>query len=360
MLKSLLLASTLATTLFVAATASAQESGAVFRSGLPFVLLLNAEEEPTSLTAWADIQPSSSSQIGGFFTTQLSAGGGTPPYFFEFSGSQPAGWTISGSTLAGTYTSIGDLAFAVTARDSATPPQTEPVSFSTTVVDAVPLSTSLGGGGFAVNEVVNRSGPAVVGNDGPASFALHSGSLPPGLELAANGAISGTVGAAGATGTAVIRVSDSYSHLDVSFPWSVTAPSAANTLPVGAQFKYGASWSALGDFAALRNGNLTTPVVNTLTVAFVMLDMGSSIEGNTVSVAANHDFTYRIVSSDTLTSVNLWGSTQSYSASSGAMTVNLGTPRSHRYVGIQILSTTGPGGIVGITELRYGKDGVIP
>lgn len=349
--------------------AVAQESGpAVYRSQLPAEIIFsgtppanggNNETPPVNpLEVSVDLSMPASLQIGTFFTTQLSAVGGTPPYTFSFSGPPPAGWAISGGTLAGIAGAFGELDFDIVARDSAMVPQSKAIGFATQVIDETPLAAVFDERVYLPGANINQPAPPVSGNDGNVSFAIHDGSLPDGLSISNSGVISGTVsGAAGSAGNAVVRISDSYSHLDVAFDWTISSPTAANTVPVGALFKIG-TWQVLGDYAALRDGNPNIAVVNLPATNHLVLDLGSSVEGNYIRVAGNKAFSFRVITSDNYVSLSSWGTTVS-AAAGEVKTIDLGYPtRTHRYVGIQVISATD--GMVGITELRYGMGGVLP
>lgn len=349
--------------LICCASAAAQEAGASFRMQMSSPILFvdsgtpDPEENnptPAPLVLSADPAFPAFSQIGTFFSTTLSATGGTPPHAFEFSGGQPSDWAISGNVLSGTFSALGDLDFAVKVVGSEST-----LPFSSMVSDAAPLAfTTLPSTKYTPGNSVNAT-LAASGNDGPLTYSIASGTLPPGLSLSGS-TISGSVGGTiGQTGTATLRVADSYSHVDHVLEWSLTAPAADTTVPVGARYRASSAWHTLTNHAALRDGNLNASVV-TLTVPEGMhlaLDLGSAVEGNSFTVAGTAAFDYRFIYSDNGTSFNAWGAQRTFSPTNGADVVIMPETRAHRYVGLQIVSPTST---AQITELRYGVDGVFP
>ncbi|WP_205910685.1 Ig domain-containing protein [Rhizobium sp. P44RR-XXIV] len=130
-------------------------------------------------------------QVGTAFSQTLSASGATAPYTFALtSGSLPPGLSFSGSTISGTPTQAGN--YTVTFTVTATGGLSTTKSYSATVpnpsnniaVSAPPTATL----NAAYSATLSGSGALA-----PYSFALYTGStMPPGLSLAGNGAISGT------------------------------------------------------------------------------------------------------------------------------------------------------------------------
>ncbi|HWR35734.1 MAG TPA: putative Ig domain-containing protein [Clostridia bacterium] len=131
--------------------------------------------------------------VGSSYSQTLAAAGGIPGYLWSIaSGSLPSGLSLgSNGTISGTPTAAGTASFTVRATDSMTPtPQTATQNLTISVVSALSITTSaLSGGtaGTAYSQTLNATG----GTPGY-TWSLASGSLPSGLSLAANGAISGT------------------------------------------------------------------------------------------------------------------------------------------------------------------------
>ncbi|WP_425604150.1 putative Ig domain-containing protein [Stenotrophomonas pavanii] len=175
----------------------------------------------------------------------LSASGGTAPYGYAVtSGALPAGMTLSGTgLLSGTPTTQGTFAFSVTATDSAGTPLTGTASYSISVAAPTITVTNVPSAA-AINTPYSFTLTASGGN-GPYSFALDAGTtLPTGLVLASNGAISGTPTALGVTNFSV-RVTDSstptpfFSATNLSINVQNVVPPVAN--PVSATVAYGST-----------------------------------------------------------------------------------------------------------------------
>jgi sugar lactone lactonase YvrE len=144
--------------------------------------------------------------IGAAFSQQFTAGGGTAPYTYTMlvtSGSLPTGMAFNASTglLSGTPTVGGTFSFTVAATDSSSAPNGGPftssaqaysLTIASSTIAIAPASLSAGTAGSAYgNGTFSASG-----GSGPYSFAIISGSLPPGLQLS-NGVLTGTPTAVG-------------------------------------------------------------------------------------------------------------------------------------------------------------------
>jgi serine protease len=150
-------------------------------------------ESPTPLAITTISVPVPTQDVS--YSTTLSAYGGTPPYTWTVaSGSQPAGLTFSsGGLISGTPSAPGPFSFSVEATDSTTPSaETATAAFSGTVATApspVITTTSLPSGtvGSGYSTTLHASNGTL-----PYSWAIVSGSLPPGISLSSGGEISGT------------------------------------------------------------------------------------------------------------------------------------------------------------------------
>lgn len=146
---------------------------------------------------------------------QLSVSGGVPPFVFSLGGTMlPPGLSLSvRGLITGTPTQVGTFNFRVTVTDcdgvQTCGPQTTAASFSITVVRppapsiTTPSPLPPGAVGQQYSTTIQATGGVV-----PYRFLLEQGSsLPPGLNLAAAGGLSGIPMASGSF-TFTIRVED--------------------------------------------------------------------------------------------------------------------------------------------------------
>ena len=190
-------------------------------------------------------------QVGSAYSATMSARGGRSPLSWSVNGGVlPHGLSLNGSTgvLSGTpaeVTSKRALTFKVT--DSGSPPHANTASLTLSVAPAplVISSSSLPSGtvGAAYSATLDASGGTA-----PYTWSASTGSLPPGLSLAAaTGVISGTPAAPVTNLSVTITVSDSGSPalthsaaLTISIaPLPLTIP--ATSLPTG---QLGSGYSA--------------------------------------------------------------------------------------------------------------------
>jgi Putative Ig domain len=147
------------------------------------------------------------------YQATLSASGGKDPYVWSVkSGSLPPGLALTGSTgaITGTATQTGDFTFTIQVQDSSSPLQIDTHSYTVTVSDpgsGLNITTSsLPNGTIGI---AYQATLAASGGTAPYSWSITSGSLPPGLTLAAStGILSGSPTTPG-TYTFTIQVSDS-------------------------------------------------------------------------------------------------------------------------------------------------------
>jgi hypothetical protein len=160
---------------------------------------------PSSLPAAAN---------GSSYSQTITASGGTSPYSFAVtSGSLPTGLSLSsGGVISGTPTVNGSSTFTVTATDAIG--QTGSRSY-TIVVETVSITTtSLPGG---VELIPYSQTLSASGGTAPYTWAITSGSLPPGLALSSGGVLSGTPTQSGfytfsVTATDSLSLSASYTY----------------------------------------------------------------------------------------------------------------------------------------------------
>lgn len=145
------------------------------------------------LTILPAILPNGS--VGNFYSAILTTSGGTAPYSYAITtGTVPAGLTLSADgILAGTPVAAGNSTFTIRAQDSSGAPgpnassQTFTVTIAAPVIALTPVSLPNATFGLPYNQTITADGSIA-----PYSFAVTSGSLPPGLTLALNGTLSGT------------------------------------------------------------------------------------------------------------------------------------------------------------------------
>jgi hypothetical protein len=166
--------------------------------------------------------------VGVAYSATLAYTGGTAPV--TFSGTLPAGLTLSPTgVISGTPTSFGTFNFTVSLKDSASSPMTVTQVYTLTINPKPPAvtTTSLPNAtsGSAYSQQLTYTG----GSGATPSFAIASGSLPPGLTLSASGLIAGspTNAAAGTTYSFSVTVTVG-SQTSAAAPLSI----AVNALPV--------------------------------------------------------------------------------------------------------------------------------
>ncbi|PWK85924.1 outer membrane autotransporter protein [Fulvimonas soli] len=192
--------------------------------------------------------------VGAAYSQSLAgASGGAAPYTYALaSGSLPAGVTLaSDGTLSGTPTANGNFSFTVRATDSST--GTGPFSatsgpltltVNTPVIVYAPANPPAATVGVAYSQSLASAG----GGTAPYTYALASGSLPPGITLASNGTLSGTA-IAGGTFNFTVTATDSsggtgpFSAISGPLALSVNAPTIEIAPAVLANPSVGAAYS---------------------------------------------------------------------------------------------------------------------
>ncbi len=165
-------------------------------------------------------------QVGTAYSAALAATGGVAPYKFGISSGQlPSGLTLgTDGTISGTPTAPGNFGFIVTLSDSVG--LVTAASFNIVINSAglmistlSPLPVGTVGSPYSQNL-------DAVGGAQPYTFALTSGSLPPGLSLSTAGVISGTPVSVG-TANFTVTVRDTQSKsASQTYTLTVLAPAA--------------------------------------------------------------------------------------------------------------------------------------
>jgi hypothetical protein len=149
--------------------------------------------------------------IGAAYNQTITATGGTAPYAFTgISGSLPNGLTLATSgALTGVPTTAGSFTFTVRATDAA---GCFGSRVYTIVINPAPCQTiTLSPSTLPSATAGTPYGPVTItatGGTGPYTYAVTSGSLPPGLTLSPAGVISGTPSQSGSF-TVTITATDS-------------------------------------------------------------------------------------------------------------------------------------------------------
>lgn len=173
-------------------TVRATDSANCFGSQV-YTIVINAPGCPT-IALSPSILPAATA--GAPYSQTITASGGTAPYTFSLtSGSLPPGLTLSASgassaLLSGTPTTPGSYTFIVTATDAAScvgsRNYTVLVNCPTIMISPPVLPNAAVGTSYS--QAITASGGTV-----PYTFAVISGSLPPGLTLSSvTGLLSGT------------------------------------------------------------------------------------------------------------------------------------------------------------------------
>nr|WP_082647893.1 putative Ig domain-containing protein [Lysobacter antibioticus] len=181
------------------------------------------------------------------YSQTLTASGGTPGYTFAITtGALPAGLSLaSNGTLSGTPTAGGSFNFTATATDSSSGsgPYTGSRAYTLSIGASTVVLPPTSFAGPTVASPYSANINAATGGTAPYSYAVVSGSLPPGMSFSSAGLISGTPTAPGtfnfsATATDSSTGTGPYTSAPQSYSLTV-ADIAPVANPVSATVAYG-------------------------------------------------------------------------------------------------------------------------
>lgn len=207
---------------------------------------------------------------GSPYSATVSASGGAAPFSWSISaGSLTPGLSLGSSTarsvtISGTPTAQTNSNFTIKIADSKGGSATQ----SLTIAVGAPLplavaTTSLPG--TSLNMAYPATTLQASGGIPPFSWSILSGSLPPGLTLASNGAISGTATQSG-NFPFVVQVTDSENPVMTASKGLTISVGNLSTLSGNYAFEFngfnstGSAVSIAGSFTADGNGNITNGI----------------------------------------------------------------------------------------------------
>jgi len=122
----------------------------------------------------------------------LSSGGITPTVWSISGGQLPPGVALStAGTLTGSPTATGTYSFTAQLQDASNPAQVRSVALSIRAAAPLVITTPAGALPSAMAKVAYNITLATSGGNGPVTWSLTAGTLPPGLTINSSGKISG-------------------------------------------------------------------------------------------------------------------------------------------------------------------------
>jgi hypothetical protein len=236
--------------------------------------------------------------VGTAYSATLQSTGGTGAIAWTYTGSLPAGVTLSGSgAFSGTPTTAGESDFTVTATDSGSPPQVVNQALSVTINPLLAITTTSLPNGL-VNTPYSTTLEAT-GGVGTITWSVTSGTLPAGLKLS-GATIAGTPTAAGASNFTVQATDSGTPQQKKSQQLSVTIYTVltvtTTTLPNGV---VGTSYSAsVADSGGTSPYTWSVNPANGLPAGLTLNTSTGAITG-TPTTAGTSNFTLKVTDSST-------------------------------------------------------------
>ena len=256
--------------------------------GEPFTIVVNIAASASQIS----ISPASfpTPQVGTSFTQVLSAAGGNGTYTYALTGgSLPSGLSLSGNTISGTPNQAGSYSFTITATDGAG--VSGPKSYTAVVPNpssGISVATPQNAG---INSPYNYQLQAS-GALAPFTFAYSSGTLPPGINLAADGTLSGTPTSLGPYNFSVLVTDGSSTHYFKVVPVTLTVLNLPPTTgPVSATVAYNSTNNPVT--LNITGATATSVAVGTQATHGTATASGTSITYTpTAGYVGNDSFTY--------------------------------------------------------------------
>jgi hypothetical protein len=236
-------------------TATAKDAGSPAQTKSVSLSIAVAAPAPPPLTITTSSLPSGTKSTA--YSTALLAGGGTPSYSWSITGgSLPAGLTLSTTgAITGTPTASGTGSFTATVTDSGSPAQTKSISLSIVIAaPAAPATLTINASLPAATNGTAYSSAMTATGGTPAYTWSITGTLPPGLTLAATtGVISGTPTTNG-TYNFTATVSDNGSPVQTQSAATSIVVATASVIPPGP----GTTWYVRPDGGTRYSANAPT------------------------------------------------------------------------------------------------------
>ncbi|XOL68928.1 putative Ig domain-containing protein [Xanthomonas arboricola] len=288
------------------------------------------------------------------------ATGGTAPYTYALTGGVlPAGVVVDAATgaLSGTPTVAGTFNFTLTVSDSTPSPAAQAsrsytLTIAAPVVVIAPTTLPAATRGTAYSQTLSASGGTA-----PYTYAVSAGSLPAGITLASNGALSGTATVEGSFNVTVTATDANTFTATQAYALTVAGPNLAlpaSTLPAGTagQAYSAAITPATGGTAPYRYALTAGALPNG-----VVVDAATGALSGTPTLSGTFNFTLTATDSTPSPAVQ---ASQNYSVTIAAATLVLAQPtlppavRGSAYN--QVLTASG-----GIAPYRYSiASGTLP